>query len=59
MGEQLEIQWLAETPYLVISNEDTKWQPQAKELTPERYRQIEELESKHYLEMKALLATFK
>ena len=59
MGEQLEIQWLAETPYLVMSNESTNWEPKTKEITPEQYRQIEILESKQYTERKTLLSTFK
>ena len=59
MGEQLEIQWLAGTPYLVMSNSETNWESKAKEITPEQYRKIEELESKHYLEMKTILVTFK
>ncbi len=58
MGDNLEIQWLAGKPYLVVCNADNKWQPQAKELIPERYRKIEELESKHYTEMQKLLSTF-
>lgn len=59
MGEQLEIQWLADKPYLVQSNDSTKWQSVATELTPEQYRLIDELETTQSLEMHKLLLTLR
>jgi len=59
MGEQLEVQWLADECYLVQSNDSTKWQSKARKLTRQEWHLVDKMEGSHRAEMRRLLATFK